>query len=111
VTRALATGLRAVPGSELAQALTGASLGTEQARIRAADLLATGEPVHLPMLQRMLSEPQTPRAALAVTEALLAHGVAPDALGGRVPSVVLDLALRRRQAPPTFRTVQPGAPR
>jgi hypothetical protein len=63
--------------------------------------------INLGTLDRMLATGRSPRVALAVTEALLAHGTRPDALQGRIPPVVLELAQQRRAATPTFRAVRP----
>lgn len=79
--------------------------------LRAAELLvAMPTPAAPPVLRSMLTGTQDPKVQLQVAEGLLADGVPATALQHAVPAVVLDLAIRRSQAAPSFRSLRPNRP-
>ncbi len=101
-TAAGAAGLRrtlaCLPSAELAAALRAESIVDEQSCIRAAELLEQQPDVaQLDVLQRLLREARTPRAAAHVASALLDHGVEPKSLAQQVHKSVLAAAIQRRK--------------
>lgn len=110
--RALQLAMADVAVADLATAMLSRTFANDSERVRAASLLERRpDAANLPVLNRMLTSTPKPRVALAVTEALLAHGLRPEDLRSRVPAVVLDLAVQRRRERSDLRVLQPGAPR
>lgn len=110
--RAIAHVLDATSAAEIAQALAAQSLAEDRAFVRAAELMGRRpDPAAIPVLQSMLGLARHPRASLAATEALLAHGTSPEALQARVAAPVLELAVRRHAARDGLRLVPTGARR
>jgi len=82
---------------------------SEQRGVRAAQLLT-----ELPSaesraaLSAVLHRSRHPRVQLSVVEGLLAAGVREPELAAHVPAAVLELAVRRQQARPRFRSIDPS---
>jgi hypothetical protein len=105
---ALRRALLAAEPAARTNALLGQALGDDARRLRACELLqAAPDAAALPLLDALLRPGSTPRIALAAAEALLAAGAPASSLAGRAPEPVLELALRRRGAPPPLRTLRP----
>ncbi len=108
--RVLQRALLQVPAAALGAAIAVAAPATDDARVRALELLAAAPAVeNLPLVDQLLAGATAPRVALAASEALLAAGRDPSTLTTRVPRAVLELARQRRAALPRFRAVRPGS--
>ncbi|MBX3461633.1 MAG: hypothetical protein KF830_00540 [Planctomycetes bacterium] len=107
----LRRGLGRAHGAAVAARLDQHTGDAAERQLRAAELLtelpaeaATGA------LHHLVARTRCPRVKLCASEALLANGVRAAELAGAVPAPVLELAQRRRAAPPPFRTLDPQRP-
>lgn len=106
--RLLTSGLQQLDGEAVRQSLLVQLPADATGRLRVAELLLAIPSVqNRPLLDRLLAEDPPPRLQLALAEAMLVAGVPLAELRARMPAPVLELAERRRSAPPTFRNLPP----
>lgn len=89
--------LASLPAADIAAAVRSEAVADESSCVRAATLLEQNPDVaQLDVLQRLLRDASTPRAAAHVVSALLEHGVEAKSLAQQVHKSVLAAAVKRR---------------
>lgn len=107
VSNLMTRGLARLSGDSVHQSLMVAALPNPLAQQRACELAACiPNALSLPMLRILLT--QSPRVALAASEALLANGVSAESIAPLTDSEVLKVAVERHSQLPKLRVVGKG---